>query len=193
MTAIEPDAGRWNHGGPPDPATLMHVIAECWPFAADQQGIWLLSREYPLQTEPLAAGANGFDDLELELIRNQMFADLKILHGTSTRPEGPAEVLTFIAVIDCDGPVRSRWPDALPMSTKAAEHVGKPRTHGAAQAPVVTHWHVVEHCLKHLAFLLSPWGDAETAAQLDDNWRRHLDAWTPTLAQMYDRRLHESA
>lgn len=191
MTA-EPNLDRWNHGGPPDPDRLMHVIAECWPFAADDRGIWLLSRDYPLQTLPLAPDANGFDDLELELIRNQMFADLAILHGTSTRPEGSAGVWTFVAVINCDGPVRARWPDALPMSAKVAEYVGKPPTHAAAQPPVVRHWDVVTHCLKHLAFLLTPWGDATTAAELDDNWRRHLAAWTPTLYQMYDR-IHESA
>jgi hypothetical protein len=186
MTAIEPDVARWNHGAPPDPATLMHVIAECWPFAADTQGIWLLCREYPLTTDPLAGDADGFDDIKLELIRNQM-ADWTILHGTSCRPERGAGIWTFVAVIDCDGPVRSRWPDALPMSTKVAAHVGKPPTHGAADPPVVRHWDVACHALKHLAFLLSPWGDAETAAQLDDNWRRHLAAWTPTLYQMYDR------
>lgn len=188
-SAIEPDAGRWNHGAPPDPERrLMHVIAECLPFAADTQGIYLLCREEPLQTEPLVWGSTGFPEVKDELDRNQMLGDLKALHQTSSRPEGDG-IWTFVAVIDCDGPVKSRWPDALPMSTKVAHHprVGKPPTHGAADPPVVRHWDIALHCLKHLAFLLSPWGDAETASKLDDNWRRHLAAWTPTLYQMYDR------
>ena len=55
--AIEPDVDRWNHGGPPDPDKLMYVIAEAWPLAADTAGIWLLTRDWPLMTEPL--GADG--------------------------------------------------------------------------------------------------------------------------------------
>jgi hypothetical protein len=183
---------RLRHGMPPEPARLMHVIAECWPFAADERGIWLLAREYPLQTEPIAADGSPQDDIELELIRAQMFGDLALLHQTSTRIDGPAAVQTYVAVIRCDGPVRSCWPDALPMSPKVAGHVGKPPTHGAAEAPMVRQWDVVTHGLRHLAFQLGPAGDATLAEALDGNWGEHLAAWTPTLYQMYDR-LHESA
>lgn len=167
------------------PPELLHVVAECWPFSADRQGIWLLCREEPLRTEPLTRGATGFDEIKRELRRHRMLADELVLHQTSSRPEWVAGIWTFVAVIDCDGPVLSRWPDALPMSIKAAEHVGPPPTHAAADAPDWSYWHVVEHCLRHLAFLLSPWGDAETASKLDENWRRHLGVWTPTLYRMY--------
>lgn len=186
--AIEPDVDRWNHGGPPDPDRLMHVLAEAWPLAADTAGIWLLTRDWPLMTDPLAADGDPHADLELELVRAQMFADTRLLHQTSSRIDGGAVVLTYMAVIGCDGPVRSRWPDALPVSRAAALVVGKPPTHGAAEPPTVRHWDVVLHGLRHLAFQLGSSGDAELAAALDENWRRHLAEWEPVLYQMYSDR-----
>lgn len=190
--AIEPDVDHWNHGSPPEPTKLMHVIAECWPLAADTQGIWLLSRDWPLMTEPLAADGDPHADLELELMRAQMFGDLKLLHQTSSKIDRGALVLNYLAVIGCHGPVRSRWPDALPISRAAATHVGKPPTHGAAEAPIVRQWDVILHGLRHLAFQLGPAGDATLAAALDGNWGEHLARWTPTLYAMYDQ-IHESA
>jgi hypothetical protein len=192
--AIEPDVQNWNHGGSPSPSKLMHVIAEAWPLAADQAGIWLLTRDWPLMTEPIGAQGDPHADLELELIRAQMFGHLALLHQTSSRVDRDAVVLTYMAVIRCSGPVRSTWPDALPVSRAAADHVGKPPTHGAAEAPVVRHWDVVLHGLRHLAFQLGAAGDAELARVLDGNWGEHLAAWTPVLYQMYsDRHVPESA
>jgi hypothetical protein len=190
--AIEPDVANWNHGGPPSPSKLMHVIAEAWPLAADTQGIWLLTRDWPLMTEPIGHNGDPHADLELELIRAQMFGATALLHQTSSRIDRDACILTYMAVIRCHGPVRSQWPDALPVSPKVAGHVGKPPTHGAAEAPVVRQWDVVLHGLRHLAFQLGPAGDAELARVLDGNWGRHLAAWTPVLYQMYDR-VHEAS
>lgn len=183
--SIEPDAARWNHGGPPDPAKLRYLYAEAWPLAADEQGIWLLTRDWPLMTEPIGTQEDPHELLELELIRAQMYPDLALLHQTSSRLERHAGVFTYMAVIRCDGPVRLRWPDALPVSRAAAQVVGKPPTHGAAEAPVVRHWDVVLHGLRHLAFQLGPAGDATLAEALDGNWGEHLAIWTPVLYEMY--------
>jgi hypothetical protein len=187
MTASESNLDHWRHGGPPEPSRLMHVIAEAWPLAADERGIWLLTRDWPLMTEPIAADGDPHADLELELIRSQLAADTVLLHQTSSRVDRDAVVLTYMTVITCEGPVRSRWPDALPVSPRVAEHVGKPPTHGAAEAPTVRQWDVVLHGLRHLAFQLGQAGDAELARALDGNFARHLAAWTPVLYQMYNR------
>jgi|GEM_PF-1527566 len=191
MTA-EPNLDLWQHGGPPAPSRLMHVIGECWPFAADQQGIWLLTGTWPLVTEPVATDGSIQADLELELIRAQMFGDLALLHQTSTRVDGPACIQTHVAVVRCVGPIRSRWPAAKPVPPRLSEVVGQPPTHGAAEEPDVRQIDVIRHGLRHLAFQLGPGGDATLAAALDGNWRRHLAAWTPELYRMYDR-THESA
>ncbi len=182
----------WQHGGPPEPSDLMHVTAEVWPLAADEQGIWLLSDQWPWPTPPIAADGDPHADLELELIRNQAFVDTALLHQTSSRVDGPAVVLTYMAVVRCAGSVRSRWPEARPVSQRAAQLVGQPPTHGAAEAPEVRHWDVLLHGLRHLAFQLGPEGDATLANALDGQWRRHLAVFSPTLYRMYDR-VHESA
>jgi hypothetical protein len=186
------DLDRLQHGGPPEPARLMHVTVECWPFAADSRGIWLLTGSWPLQTTPVAADGDPQADIELELIRNQMFGDLGVLHQTSSRIDGPACVLTYVAVIRTAGPVRSRWPDAVPVPPRLSEAVGGPPTHGATEAPDVRQIDVVRHSLRHLAFQLGSAGDATLADALDGYWREHLAAWTPALYAMY-RQVHKSA
>lgn len=191
MTA-ETNLGLWQHGGPPEPSTLMHVTAEVWPLAADEQGIWLLSGDWPLVTPPIAADGDPHADLELELIRAQMLGDTALLHQTSSRVDGPSAVLTYMAVIRCQGSVRARWPHARPVSRRVAEVVGKPPTHGAAEAPEVRHWDVLLHGLRHLAFQLGAAGDATLAAALEGPWGWHLAGFTPTLYRLYDR-VHQAS
>ena len=64
------------------------------------------------------------------------------------------------------------------------------RPHRAAQPPeFIRASDVLLHGLRHLKFQIGPWGDANIAAAMDRNWRRHLHALKPALATMYDERL----
>ena len=99
-------------------------------------------------------------------------------------------VVTYLAVVGCDGLVRSRWPDALPISVKVADAVGQPPTHAAAEPPTVRYIDVLRHALRHLRFLTEPSSigfDATIARELDGTWQRHLTTFEPAIARMYGR------
>lgn len=191
MTA-EPNLDLWEHGGPPEPSRLMHLVGEVFPFAADDTGIWLLSGEGPWVTYPIAEDSSPIAECEWELTTHGAVAVIGP-HQSSSRVDGPAGIWTHFAVIECRGPVRATWRHALPVSPRLVDRVGKPPTHPANATPqevrMVDAFH---HALRHLAFQLSEWGDAEIADKLDVNWRRHLAAWRPTLYRLYDR-VYESA
>jgi hypothetical protein len=190
--SAEPNLDHWQHGGPPEPSQLMHVIGEVFPLAADEAGIWLLSGDYPWSSLPVPADSSPVAECEWELVQHGAVAVLGP-HQTSSRVDGAALITTHVAVIACPGPVRASWPQAKPVSPRIAKRVGKPPTHAANKAPEeVRQWDALTHGLRHLAFQLGPAGDATLAEALDGNWGEHLAAWTPTLYQMYDR-VHESA
>jgi hypothetical protein len=191
--AIEPDVDRWEHGGPPESSSpLKYLTAEVWPLAADEQGIWLLSGEGPWPTDPIHADSSAVAECEWELTQHGAAAVIGP-HQSSSREDGPAGIWTHFAVIDCQGPIRATWPDALPVPPKLVKAVGKPPTHAANAAPAeIRLVDVLHHALRHIAFQLSPWGDAELADKLDARWRQHLANWTPELYRLYDR-VHESA
>jgi hypothetical protein len=99
-------------------------------------------------------------------------------------------VVTYLAVVGCEGLVRSRWPDALPISVKVADAVGLPPTHAAAEPPTVRYIDVLHHALRHLRFLTDPSSigfDAPIAGELDETWQRHLTTFEPAIARMYGR------
>ena len=113
----------------------------------------------------------------------------EVIHSTSWRPDGPTIVLTYMAVVKSAGYVRERWPAATSVTAALTEAVGKAPPHGAAQVPVPRVVDVLLHGVRHLKFLTGPEGDAETAAALDANWRRHLAPLKPALASMFSERL----
>jgi hypothetical protein len=168
-------------------APLIHVTAEVWATAADTAGIWLLGR-WP--TLPITQDSDPHTAAELELITHGAFAETKLMHSTSWRSDGPAMVTTYLAVIDCPGPVREHWPEALPVSLALAELVGRPRTHGPLEPPMPSQWNVLLHALRHLRFLsdLDSIGyDTSVARALPDGWQAHLREFTPAIARMYDQ------
>ncbi len=178
-----------DHGQPvAEPiAPLRHVTSEVWAVAADDAGIWLLGR-WP--SEPVRTDSDEHTAAQLELITHGAFAETVVMHSTSWRSDGPAMVCTYLAVVDCPGPVREHWPEALPVSTALADLVGRPRTHGPMEPPVPSHWHVLLHGIRHLRFLLTT--DATVAAALTEKWGEHLANFEPAIARMYDQ-IHESA
>lgn len=172
-------------------APLRHVTSEVWAVAADHAGIWLLGR-WP--SEPITQDSDEHTAAEFELITHGAFAETKLLHSTSWRSDGPAMVTTYLAVVDCPGPVRGHWPDALPVSLALAEIVGRPPTHGPLEPPRVPYYHVLMHGLRHLRYLTDQDGDgfdATVATSLPGLWTEHLETLRPAIARMYDQ-VHEA-
>ena len=166
----------------------MGITVEVWPVAADEAGIWLVSGRDALRWGPVEA--DGDVHYETEMLLRGFGASLDevaVIHSTSWRPDGPAIVLTYVAVLRVSGYVLETWPDAAPVTAALLAAVGKAPPHGAADVPVPRVMDVLLHGLRHLRFLLDR--DAETGAALDAHWRRHLRPLEPALAAMYTERL----
>ncbi len=165
---------------------LMHVVAHVWPLAADDAGIWLLSGGGPWQSLPVPADSEPHEAAELELMTHQALAETVVLHSSGWLIEGNAVVTTYFAIVDCPGePAKAHWPQAEPVSPGLARLMGPPPTHGATEAPAPPFWHVLQHAVRHVAYLRDR--DATVAAKLTPAWRRHLAEWQPEIARMYDR------
>jgi len=168
----------------------MTVRAEVWPVAADEIGLWLVSGGDAWRSDAVPADGDVHFEVEMLLGEHGVTpADIAAVHSTSWRPDGPAVVLTYMAVINPGGMVFDRWPDALPITADLADSVGKPPVHAATAPPVPRYVDVLLHGIRHLRFLVGPEGDRETAAALDANWRRHLAPLKPALAEMFSERL----
>ena len=103
------------HGqGYEDSGRPMIVIAEVWPVAADELGLWLLSGDGPRPSLPVMDDSEPFDYAEMELMQAGMWATTKILHSTflAGGPRRP----------DCHLPRRGRVrrPGSLPLAGRAA-------------------------------------------------------------------------
>jgi hypothetical protein len=166
----------------------MGITDEVFPVAADDAGIWLASGSDALRWGPVMADGDVHYEAET-LLRGfgVNLTDVAVIHSTSWRPDGPAIVLTYMAVVRVPGYVVETWPDAAPITAALPAAVGKAPPHGAAEVPVPRVVDVLLHGLRHLRFLMDY--DAETSAALDENWRRHLAPLEPALATMYSERL----
>lgn len=170
--------------------TAMLSYPEVWPLGADEAGLWLLSGETgPWPGEYISAKSDPSTLAELELIRNGINIGATLLHSTSWRIDYDADVdqnfgvYTFMAVVPIDGLVLDRWPDALPITTELADQAGRAPRHGLTELPEVRHWDVLLHGLRHLRFLRET--DSDVRAALNEDWRRHLEAFEPAIARMY--------
>ena len=171
----------------------MRVVAEVWPVAADEAGLWLLSGAGSWQHGCVPADGDVHFEVESLLWDHEILPEqTAALHSTSWRPDGPSVVLTYVAVVKAPALVRDLWPDALPVAPELAKAVGNPPTHAAAEAPVPRDVDVLLHGLRHLSYLAEPGRDAETSAAMGETFRRHLKAFTPALAGMYSQR-HRAA
>jgi hypothetical protein len=181
---------------------LKTVGIEVWPAAADPEAIWLADRD-AWRDGPLRADTTVHyevqrllfehdidpDDLALFVKLPEATPQAGVIHSTSWRDAGPVVVLTYLAVVRMEGYVLETWPDAVPVTSALLDAEGKPVPHRAAEAPTVGTMYVLLHGLRHLKFQIGPWGDANIAAAMDRNWRRHLHALKPALATMYSERL----
>ncbi|GAA2347133.1 hypothetical protein [Dactylosporangium salmoneum] len=163
----------------------MTVYPEVWPVAADAKGLWLISGDGPWRPAlPIYADGDVHQEVELELSSNGIDrADVVLLHSTSWRADGPAIVLTYIAIVRKPGYVRQNWPGAEPISPLLPAAVGKPPTHAADEAPAPRYVDCLLHAIRHVAFLRDR--DATAAAVLDEHWLSALSGLDPALAGMY--------
>jgi hypothetical protein len=92
-----------------------------------------------------------------------------LVHSTSWRREGPAVVLSFLAVIGVDqvGGMASGSIDRADLARSGA-------THAPAR---IGHEQVLEHALRHLAWLAED--DEVVASHLSAAWRHALAAYVP--------------
>ena len=168
----------------------MGIVVEVWPLAADDAGIWLISGGDAWRSGPVMHDSDVHFEVQMLLREHGLrLDDAVVIHSTSWRPDGPAVVLTYVAVMKVAGYVLETWPDAAPVTAALPAAVGKPPPHGAADVPVPRVVDVLLHGLRHLKFLAGPDGDAETAAAMDGNLLRHLAPLRPALAQMFSERL----
>lgn len=162
----------------------MNVRVECWPVAADNVGIWLISGEDALRPAlPLDSADDTHFEVENLLQDAGVDTQTSLIHSTSWRPDGGSIVLTYIAVVQADGMVIDTWPNAKPVSLALAEAVGQPPVHAATEPPVPRYIDVLLHALRHIRFLLDT--DDESAAGVTLPMRRHLEKLRPALACMY--------
>ena len=179
----------------------MTVTVEVWPLAADEAAIWLISDGDAWRHGPVKAASDVHYEAERLLFQHDIDPDsaffveipdrpmTDVIHSTSWRPDGPTIVLTYMAVVKTDGYVRDRWPAAMPVTAALPEAIGKAPPHGPTQVPVPRVADVLLHGIRHLRWLATDEGDAETAAALDENWLRHLAPLRPALAKMFSERL----
>lgn len=177
------------------------VGIEVWACAADRPAIWVAGRDawrdgpvkadttmhFTVQQMLFEHGIDPDDTLFVKL--PEVIPPAQVIHSTSWRDEGPMVMHTYMAVVRASGFVLDMWPGAVPVTSALPAETGRPRPHRAAAPPEVRVSDVLLHGLRHLKFLISPWGDAEVAAALDRNWRRHLHGMKPALATMYTERL----
>lgn len=163
----------------------MATWVEVWPVAADKRGIWLVSGVGAWNPAlPVAADSSPHAEVELLLAENGALTDATLIHATSWRHDPPRQVDSYMVILDTHGDyVRARWPQAAPVDLWLPVEVGRPSTHAANEPPAPRHVDVLLHGLRHLRFLRDE--DGTAAAAMSEDWRRHLDAFTPALACMY--------
>jgi len=161
----------------------MNVAVECWPCAADSDAIWLVSGSDSWRSPPVAADSDCHFEVEL-LLAGHDASRPTLLHSTSWRPEQSTIVLTYVAVLPCDGLVLERWPGAVPVLHKLFSAVGKPYPHGAAEVPMPRRVDVLFHGIRHVRFLVDT--DATARAALTGYWAEHLAQLQPALSGMYE-------
>src|SRR5215472_16569069 len=73
-------------------------IAEIWPLALDDLGIWLISGRDAWRTGPVPSGSGADFEAKLELFAYGIGEDqLPFMHSTSWRDELPRMIVTFAA------------------------------------------------------------------------------------------------
>jgi hypothetical protein len=166
----------------------MPVWIEVWPLAADQTGIWLLSGNDAWRPT-LAVPSDGdvHDEVEALLWEHKGertdHLDTIMIHSTSWRQDRCGLVVTYVVVVDTESNVLDEWRHAQPIHPDLWDMVGKPTPHRPTDPPLPSYIHVLQHAIRHLAFLLDT--DEINGGALSLPWRRHLAKIKPAIAGMY--------
>jgi hypothetical protein len=163
----------------------MNVLVEVWAISADAQGLWLVNGGDAWRSPPIPQDSDTHYEVEFILAEHGLVDDARLVHSTSWRADGPHIILTYIVVVDRNGPVPGKWPEALPVSAELFEAVGPPPTNAAVDAPMPRYIDVLIHGIRHLRFLADY--DATARAAMPPALLSHVTRLEPTLAGLYAR------
>jgi hypothetical protein len=144
----------------------MTVWTEVWPVAVDETGLWLVSGEDALRSDgPVTSDTGPRGQVRTELLPRldvpawELPRVLVALASTAEPRVEERGLITFVAFLRSDGPVRDYWPNAHPITTDSPA--------------------LLLDALRWVRDL----GDAELDRDgierpvvLDEAWRSHLDA-----------------
>lgn len=114
----------------------------------------------------------GASDHPMELVERQVrdvIGPPRLLHSTSWRRDRDAVILSFVAVID-EAQVRD-------MASVPIGRMALARSTATEAPPTITFEQVVEHGLRHMAWLVKD--DAAVAAALSEDWQAALASYVP--------------
>lgn len=151
------------------------VRAEVFVVAHDGAAILLTG---PCGAAPWEIETQGAEH-PLDLVRSmagRVLGPVRLLHSTSWRWDKQAVVLSFVVVID---------PETIgDMPSMPVERVGLARS-TATEAPADIGWlQVLEHGLRHLAWLAAD--DEAVEEALVDSWRESLAEYVPAPFQQLE-------
>ena len=154
----EPNA--WDVEGP--------VQAEIFVVWLDRGEIQLTG---PCGAAPWYVEIHALDDpvATVDRLLREVLGPPRLVHSTSWRRDRGSVVLSFIAVID---PQRVGRLESLPIGRSELA-----RSSATAAPVAVSFQQVVEHGLRHLAWLAQD--DAVVAGELSEEWRRVLRGYVP--------------
>jgi hypothetical protein len=114
------------------------------------------------------------DDVEhpvaaVERVVNGLVGEPLLVHSTSWRREGPAVLLSFVAVI---GPEQAHG-----MASEPIQRSELARSAATSAPATIAHGQVLEHGLRHLAWLAED--DGVVAGRLSPAWRRAMADYVP--------------
>ena len=157
---MRPEPRAWDIEGP--------VQAEVFVVWLHGQGIELTG---PCGAAPWLLEL-GLTDHPVEvvdrIVRDQLGEPL-LVHSTSWRRDREAVILSFLIVI---GAELVEDMESLPV-----EHVELARSEATAAPRAIAHGQVLEHALRHLAWLVSD--DPVVGAILSADWKAALSSYTP--------------
>jgi hypothetical protein len=145
------------------------------PVQAEVFVVWLQDQRIEL-TGPCGAAPwlleLGHADHPLEvvdrIVRDQL-GEPTLVHSTSWRRDREAVVLSFVVVIGADL--------VAGMESRPVERVELARSEATAAPRAIAHGQVLEHALRHLAWLSTD--DPVVAAILSPDWKAALSRYTP--------------
>lgn len=151
------------------------VTAEVFTVARDGDQLVLTGPCGPAPWLIEAGGGEHPLDTVRRIVENSI-PDPILLHSTSWRFERGAVYLSFVTVIDS-----GRIGD-MGSATITRSDLARNTTHAAPEA--IAHGQVLEHGLRHLAWLATE--DDTVRAALDDGWHHILDGYVPEPFRQLD-------